>query len=246
MIRWALPLLLGALPTEAQLAPDVLARAKAAPPSGTQLPAQLTFRDARDGSARRLDDVARGRPTVLVFADFTCRHVCGPGLSLASAALRRTGLAAGSYALVVVGLDPRDDAASARATLSRVGSVPNAVVLSGSAAAVTAATRRLGYGYAYDAATDQFAHDASLYVFGADGKLVSLLPELGITSLTLTAALTGRPEPDGVFARVARLCYGFAAAHGRYGQAVVTGVQLLSAALLIGAGAWFLRRRRAN
>jgi protein SCO1 len=242
MKRALLPLLLAGLPAQAQLAPADLAQAKAVPTVGLRLPGALAFRDARDGRLRRLGDVVAGRPALLVFADFTCKHICGPGLMLTGAALARTGLAPGSYALVVIGLDPRDPAEAARATLARV---PRATVLSGDAATVRAATRRLGYRYAFDSATDQFAHDASLYVFGRDGRLATLLPELGVTPAALEAALAGKPEPAGVFDRVAHLCYGFAAAHGRYGQAIVTALQLLSAAGLIAAGAWFLRRRSA-
>lgn len=240
MIRRALPLLLLGTPAGAQLAPNDLARAKAVPVAGTQLPAKLEFRDAADGRVRRLGEVVGGRAAVVVFADFTCRHICGPGLALTGAALKRTGMKPGSYALVVIGLDPKDDAASARAVLART---PGATVLSGDA--VAAAARRLGYGYVYDATSDQFAHDASLYVFGANGKLTTVLPELGVTPAALMAALAGRPEPEGMVARVARVCYGFAAAHGRYGGAIVAGLQLASAALLIAGGTWFLTRGRA-
>ena len=188
----------------------------------------------------------------LIFADFTCRHICGAGLTLAAADLSATGLTAGrDYRLAVIGMDPRDSAADgrhfARAIAGRPDVARGTVVLRADAATIAAAARALGYGYVYDGANDQFAHDASVYVFAADGRLVTLLPELGLAPATLKAALTAQEaQPtQGWAARVAHLCYGFAAAHGRFARPVVVGLQLLSLLLLCLAALLVRRWRRA-
>lgn len=228
-----------------------LAAAVARPAAGTRLPGALSFARA-DGDRVMLAQVAAGRPLVLVLADYTCRHVCAPGLALTAAALANTGLAPGrDYRLAVVGLDPRDGPAAARAMAARIGATPAlaraTVVLLGDPIATPRLARTLGYGYAYDASADQFAHDASLYVFASDGRLAAVLPELGLAPAALKAAIGGSaPPPESFGARVAHLCYGLAAAHGRYAGPVVAALQALSLALVAGGGWWFWRRRRAK
>ena len=71
-----------------------------------------------------------------VFADYTCRTLCGPIVEFAAAGLAKTGLRPGvDYRLLVIGLDPRDgidagarDARKAHRSANAVG--PAAVFLS--------------------------------------------------------------------------------------------------------------------
>lgn len=242
--------LIGA-PAAAQLSPNQLDRVTARPPAHARLPGAVRFVDER-GRATTLARIARRRPLVLVFADYDCPHVCGPGLALTAAALADTGLAPGrDYRLAVVGLDPRDDAATAERMRERVAPVAAAramALIRGDAAAVRAVTAALGYAYAFDASNDQFAHDASVYVFGGDGRMRAVLPQLGMRPEALRAALTGpapAAAPAGWSDRVARLCYGLAAAHGRHGQAVTVGLRILTLALAVGGALVILRRRQA-
>lgn len=236
-------LLLAAGPAHAALTPDQLARAVARPPAGARLPAAVAFTDVRDGR-ESLGQVAAGRPLVLVFADYTCRHVCAPGLSLLAGSLAQTGLSPDrDYALAIVGLDPRDGRADALRMVARLGSLAReAHVLLGDPAATPVAERALGYGTAYDADADQWAHDASVYVFAADGRLTALLPELGAEPAMLKAAIGGASVRPSFTDRIARLCYGLGAAHGPFGRVAWYGMQ--AAALLTIAGAFLLLRRR--
>lgn len=243
----AMALLAGSSGLDQRTLETVVAR----PAAGTRLPRALSF--ARPAGGRvTLAGVAAGRPLVLALADYTCRHVCAPGLALTAAALADTGLAPGrDYRVAVVGLDPHDGPDTARAMAARIGATPAlaaaTTVLLGDPAATPRLARAIGYGYAYDAGADQFAHDASLYVFAGDGRLAAVLPELGLSSLALKAAIVGSaPPPESIGARVAHLCYGLAAAHGRYAGPVVAGLQLLSLALIVAAGSWVWRRRRAK
>lgn len=240
--------LLGAAPAQAQLSARELAGAVARPPRGARLPTSLAFTDQR-GVAVTLGDVAGGHPLVLLFADYTCRHVCGPGLTLTAAALEETGLAPSrDYRLAVIGFDPKDHASDARRLGERIADPAirrSARLLTGAPAQVDAATHLLGYGVVYDAASDQYAHDASVFVFDRDGRLAALLPELGTTPASLRAALAGTPVQDGLVSRIARLCYGLGEAHGRFGAAAILALQGLALATLLGMAAFLWRRRHA-
>ena len=238
---------LALLAATAALSPDDLAKAVARPPADAHLP-DLRFADLA-GRRIALGEVAAGRPLVVIFADYTCRHVCAPGLALTASALAHTGLRAGSdYRVAVVGIDPNDNAADARAMAAKMAVDPAVsaatTILLGDARATPALARALGYGYVYDAENDQFAHDAAVYVFAADGRLGAMLPELSLVPTAMKAALTGAAAPPSFADRVAHLCYGFAAAHGRYGRPVVIALQAASALLLLALGVFLLRRRR--
>ena len=242
---------LATAPASGALTERELARAVAQPTAGARLPARLAFRDAR-GAPTTLNRVAGGRPLVLIFADFTCRHVCGPGLTLTAGALRDAELVPGrDYRLAVIGLDRRDGIAEARRFGERIASLPGVArattFLLGEDETVKAATRALGYGYVYDAANDQFAHDAAVYVFARDGELTALLPQMGLNPAALRTALAGTPPAsEGVADRIARLCYGFAAAHGRFARPVIIALQALSALLLVIGAVLLLRSRRTR
>lgn len=238
-MKWALLLMaLLAAPAFAELSERDLAAAVARPPAGARLP-NVTF-TGENGRPVTLPQIAAGKPLALLFADYTCPHVCGPGLVLTARALRDSG--ARDYRFAVIGLDPRDTAADAARFAGNV--TPRPILLRGDQAAIDRAARALGYGYRKDPAADQFAHDASLYVFAADGRLAALLPELALRPPALRAALAGATQPEPFTSRVARLCYGLAAAHGRYGRAAFVALQVATALLVAGV-AWFLWRRRA-
>ncbi|SEM57216.1 protein SCO1/2 [Sphingomonas gellani] len=251
MIRAVLCSLLIASPAAAELSPRQLAGAVARPVAGAMLPARLPFTN-QHGTVTTLGRVAGGVPLVLVFADYTCRHVCAPGLTMTATALSATGLRPGrDYRLAVIGIDPNDTLADARRMSGVLRAYPKlargTALLTGTPAAIGAATRALGYGYVRDAATDQFAHEAAAYVFGRDGKLVALLPELGGDAAPLLTAIKGQArDSDSWAGQVARLCYGLDGAHGRYGRIVTIALQLLSGALLAGVLAMAWRRRHAR
>src|SRR5260370_322537 len=57
------------------------------------LPLGLRFLD-ESAQPRTLSDVLAGKPAILVFADYSCRTLCGTVLTFVEAGLERSGLAA--------------------------------------------------------------------------------------------------------------------------------------------------------
>src|SRR3569833_1535024 len=127
----------------------------ATPAPKAQLPLDARFTDAR-GKSLNLGEAIGGTPAVVVFADYTCRTLCGPVLAFAAGALEKTGLTPGrDYHLVVVGIDPKDDGASAASfAASRIGKdTPLAAattLLIGRDETIRAVTQGAGYRFAYD------------------------------------------------------------------------------------------------
>lgn len=227
------------------------------PKPNAQLPLDARFVDAH-GAPRTLGEAIGGKPTLLIFADYTCRTLCGPILAFAAGGLEKTGLRPGrDYRLVVVGLDPKDPPASAAAFgESRLGvDTPLAsatVMLSGEADAVRAATDAAGYRFAYDVQHDQFAHPAAAYVVTGDGHVARVLSGLGLDGGDLRLALVdaGKGAIGGLADRIHLLCYGFDPAKGIYtasiGRIVSIACALTVLALAAGIGGMILARRRSG
>ena len=243
-------------PASARLVQADLARVAVAPPPEAQAPLDLPATDAETGRATTLGRALAGRAAVLLPVDYTCGNVCDPMVSMSADALAATGLATEDYAFVLVGIDPRDDAAAARRMLTetlgdRAASVrPHALIVSDTALARL--TTSLGYTAVYDAGTDSFAHPAAALLLAGDGRVARVLSPLALTGRDLRLALTeaGEGRVGGLGDRLALLCYGYDAARGIYTplvQRILTvagSVTILAIGLLI-VGLTRLTRKRA-
>ena len=226
-------LIAGGTGAEAGLTQAALDDTAVEPGPDAALPPELRFLD-ESAQPRTLGDVLAGKPAILVFADFTCRTLCGPVLTFVAAGLERSGLAAGAdYRLIVIGLDPKDDPESARAMkATRVGSgTPLAaatVLLTGERAAIKAATAALGYRYAYDAEHDQFAHPAAAFAVSSAGRVTRVLSGLGLDGADLRLALVeaGEGRIGSVVDRLRLFCYGFDPVRGIYTEKITLWLEL--------------------
>jgi protein SCO1/2 len=218
-------LLLGILvsPASAALVTQALSDVGVTPPADARLPIKSQWRDAR-GNAVTLGQAIGDKPALVLFADYTCSTLCGPSLAFVSDALSKSRLAAGSYHLVVLGLDPKDGPAEA-AAFSKA-QADNAdlpiVTLSAPQQTVQAVTAAVGYHYVYDDERDQYAHPAALLAVAADGRIVRALSSLAFNPADLTLAVTeaGQGRVGTIIDHVRLLCYGFDPAAGTYNFAV--------------------------
>ena len=230
----------------------------AAPAPNAQLPRDAQFVD-QFGKQRMLGAAIGNTPAVVVFADYTCRTLCGPILAFAAGALEKTGLAPGrDYHLVVIGIDPKDaPTVAASFAASRIGTgTPLAAattLLTGQDDAIHAVTKAAGYRFAYDALHDQYAHPAAAYVVTAQGRVSRVLTSLGLNGPDLRLALVeaGKGRIGGIADEIHLLCYGFDPARGIYTASITRILNIGGAAtatLLAGGIGLMLvakRRRRA-
>lgn len=252
----AIALVLGTGAARARLVQADLARVAVAPPPGARVPEGLAATDAETGLPTTLGRALAGRPALLLPVDYTCSNVCDPMVSMSAEALAATGLKPDDYALVLVGIDPRDDAAAARRMLAdtlgaRAAVRPQALIVTD--AALARLTAPLGYTAIYDAGTDSFAHPAAAVLLAADGRVARVLSPLALTGRDLRLALTeaGEGRVGGLADRLALLCYGYDAARGVYTPLVqriltVAGiVTVLAISLLVGGLTLWSRKRTA-
>jgi len=213
----------------AALTPAALNSAGVSLPANAVLPLNLVANDL-SGQPRSVASAFAGRPGFAIFADYTCKTLCGPALVLLTAGLAQSGLTPGSWRLVVIGLDPKDSAADARRML--LAQVPQnlraeTVFLLPDATTVAAATKALGFHYVYDKSVDQFAHPEVAYAIAADGRVLRVLSPLALTASDLGAALSGPPQaPESFYGKFRVLCYRFGLLTGIYDVPVQIALKL--------------------
>jgi len=99
----------------AELNGQQLGNIEAAPEPSAPLPGDLKLENEA-GEIHPVQQWLGGKPTLWVLADYTCKTLCGPIVSVVADALRQTGLRPGAdFRFIVIGLDPKDSAADARA-----------------------------------------------------------------------------------------------------------------------------------
>lgn len=217
------------VPARAGIVDAEIKKVEAAPAPNAALPLDLGFVD-EDEHDLTLRTAIAGLPSVVIFADYTCRTLCGPILEFAAAGLVKTGLKPGvDYRLLVIGLDPKDKPASARAMraahLDSRGALSHAAVfLTGDDAAVRTVTQAAGLHYYYDAEHDQYAHPAAVYVVDAGGRVRRVLSPLGLDGADLRLALVDAGRGTvGTFAdRIHLLCYGYDPVRGVYTERITS------------------------
>jgi protein SCO1/2 len=222
----------------------------ATPRIGAQLPLGLGFRDDA-GRVTTLGQALGGKPAILVFADYRCTSLCGPGLVLTSLALDQAGLKPGrDYRYVVMGLDQADPpavAAAVRGTRLNNPAGRSAILLGGGPADQVA--RAAGYRYLFDPKVGQYVHDTIVYAVGPDGRVRTALSEFTLNPAELRAALSSRPAPQfPLLAQIRLLCHGLIADAGRWNAPVLLGLRIGGVAILLlfglGAAVAFTGRRR--
>lgn len=210
------------------------------------LPLELPLQ-GEDGVARPLRAWLAGKPAVIVLADYTCKTLCGPVISIVSSTLGQSGLHPDAdFRFVVIGLDPKDTAVdAARMRQAQVGpdnEKLSSYFLRGDAATVAAVTRALGFASAYDRDRDQYAHPAAAFVIAPDGRPARALSGLAVDPVTLRLAIVDAANGTvGTFTdHVRLLCYGYDPASGTYAVAIhrilaaAGGITVALLALLIG------------
>jgi protein SCO1/2 len=250
----AVLLLMLAQPALAHVSPSEYRDVGVSVPAGAVVPPSATVTDEA-GRPRSLRALVT-KPTVLVFADYTCRTLCGPVVAFVAAALQHSGLEAGKkFELLVIGLDPKDGAeAAAQMRRSHLGD--DAAIgaathfVTADQATIKSLTAALGYRYRYDADDDQYVHPAAAYILRADGAVARVLTGIGLSGDDMRLALVEAGEGRiGTFRdQIRLLCSTFDPAHGAYNVMVsrmlaATGL-ITMLALGGGIGALLLMGRR--
>jgi len=203
---------------------------------GEALPLDAAFRD-ESGRAVRLGDYFGRKPVVLSLAYYGCPMLCTLSLNGLASALKTLSFDAGrEFEVVTVSFEPREtpaQAASAKKTYleryGRPGASGGWHFLTGDMAAIEAVTRAVGFRYAWDDETRQYAHPTGIVVATPQGRIARYLygveyapKDLRFGLVEASAGRVGSPVD-----RLLLYCYQYDPVRGRYGAAIMRTVRLL-------------------
>ena len=225
---------------------------------GEAVPLDVALRDEA-GRAVRLGDYFGRRPVVLSLVYYECPMLCTLALNGLLSALKTLSFDVGKeFEVVTVSFEPRETpelaAAKKQAYLERYGR-PGAAegwhFLTGEEASIGRLTKAVGFRYAWDAPTRQYAHPTGVLVLTPEGRIARYLygieyapKDLRFALVEASAGRIGSPIDQIIL-----YCYQYDPATGRYGAAVMRIVRLAGAATVLALGTFLAamwRRERAS
>jgi protein SCO1/2 len=224
---------------------------------GEALPLDLPLRD-ESGRHVRLADYFGRRPVVLSLVYYECPMLCTLTLNGLVSALGVLSFDAGrEFELVTLSFDSRDTPELAAAKKSaylgrykRPGARAGWHFLTGTPEAIARLTRAVGFRYAWDEETRQFAHPAGIVVATPEGRISHYLygieyapRDLRLAVVEASAGRIGNPIDE-----LALFCFQYDPMTGRYAAAVMRMLRAAAIATVLALGAFIavmLRRERA-
>lgn len=225
---------------------------------GAQVPPDAAFRD-QEGQPLALGEVFSGdRPAVMALVYYDCPMLCGLVMSGLARGLRESGLELGrDFRAISVSFDPREKPGLAlvrqAAYLQSMGHPERKAdwrFLTGEEPQIRKVTEAVGFKYAYDPATRQFAHPAAVVVLTPGGKVSRYLHGVEYPGRDLRLALVeaGEGRVGTSFDRILLTCYRYDPATRRYVPWALGFVRVgaVLAALALAGGLALLWRREAK
>jgi protein SCO1/2 len=235
---------------------------------GERVPLDLLFTEAGGGRVTLREYFGDGRPVFLVLGYVRCSMLCSMVMRAAARAAAQLDMTPGEdYRLVTVSIDPSEEAAVAatrrRELVAQLG-LPEGqseeeararwTYLIGAERPIRALADALGFFYAWDERTEQFAHPAVAFVLAPDGTIVRYLHgatfDPGELGAALRMAARGQVAASPLAEAVLR-CFRFDPALRVHREQIRTylrvGAGVLSAALaslLVGLFLWERRRSK--
>lgn len=216
-----------------------------------QVPLNLAFRDESGKAVRLSDYFGQRRPVVLILAYYRCPMLCSQVLAGATQAFRQLPFRIGQqFNVLTVSFDRRETpelAASTKQTYIASYGHPEAAAgwhfLTGQQPEITALTQAVGFHYAWDAKTQQFAHATGIVVLTPRGKVAQYFYGIDYPVQDLRLALVqGSQEKIGSLAdEVLLYCCKYDPDSGRYTAIIGRVLQIAGAfTLLVLGGVLFL------
>jgi protein SCO1/2 len=243
--------------TPASVMPGILGKVRIDQRIGEAVPLDLVFTD-ETGREVRLGEYFGKRPVILALVYYECPMLCTQVLNGLVSALGVMNFEPGrEFDVVAVSFNPREGpglAAQKKASyLERYGR-PHTVAgwhfLTGSAESIARLTDAVGFRYAYDEETKQFAHGPAIEVLTPKGTLSKYFYGIEFSPRDIRLGLIEAAEEriGTVIDDMLMLCYHYDPATGKYGATVLGLVRLGAIATVLAFLAFLavsLRRDRS-
>jgi len=194
----------------------------------TRIPLDLMMHDESGRVVRLGQYFGKGRPVLLQFVYYRCPMLCPMVLEGTAESLTHLKFNIGKqFDVITVSIDPRDKAADAARLkekyirhYGRLESAGGWHFLTANETAIKSLANAVGFQYAYDSRTDQFAHGAALLVLTPDGRTSRYFYGFEYKPRDLRMAIVEASEGKvgGVVDQFLLLCFHYDAATGKYSR----------------------------
>jgi protein SCO1/2 len=210
-----------------------------------QLPLELRFKD-ENGQSVRFGQYFVKKPVVLALVYYECPMLCDMVLTgLVHSMEKMTLNIGGDFDIVTVSFNPHDTWALAAAKkssylekLKRPGAEQNWHFLTGDEAAIQQLAGSVGFRYAYDPKTNQFAHASGIMVITPEGKVSRYFYGIQYEPRDLRLGLVeasnhkiGSPADELLL-----FCFHYDPTTGKYGFVIMNVIRTLGSATVVALG----------
>ena len=218
-----------------------------------EIPLNLHFKDEH-GQSVTLGQFFNGKPVILSLVYFSCPMLCTEELNGMDRSLKLLPMSIGKdFQVVTVSIDPTDEPVLAEAKrdlytgmYGRAGAAAGWHFLTGENSQIKALADAVGYHYAYDPDSKQFAHGAAIVVLTGEGKISRYFYGVNYPSRDLRLGIEEASEGkiSSPVDQVLLFCYHYDPHTGKYGLIISRVIQLGGALTLLAIGSliWLLSR----
>lgn len=226
---------------------------------GEQVPLDLSFRD-ETGRAVRLGDYFGKRPVVVSLVYYNCPKLCNLVLNGLVGGLRTLPFTVGKeFDVVTVSFDPREGASDAarkkEVVMHDYGRRGDAEAfaagwhfLTGDKEQIDALANAVGFKYAFDTATNQYAHASGVMMATPQGKLSHYFYGIEYAPRDLKFGLVEASEGKigSAVDKLTLYCFHYDPTTGKYGPAIMNIMRVTGILTVLGLVALIsvLHRRR--
>lgn len=222
-----------------------------------QVPLDAEFRDDT-GHSVKLGDLIHDRPVILMLVYYRCPMLCTLSLNGLVRNLRPLKFTPGKeFDILCVSFDPREGpelAAAKKANYLKQYGRPETAAgwhfLVGDEANIKRLTQAVGFRYAFDPVTDQYAHAAAAIVLTPTGRVSKYFLDIEDSTNDLRLGLmdASANKIGTVADKILLFCYHYDPSTGKYGIAVMNILRTLGIMTVVLLGSfifiWLRRDRR--
>ncbi len=240
-VTWILIALLVLIPAlmftiharSADPAPDILGQVNFAQKLDGQIPLDAVFRDS-NGQSVQLGRYLGTRPAILVLGYFNCPNLCDLVRQGLLTSIQSLQFDAGKdFDVIAVSIDPAETpslASSERtaylASYGRADTADGFHFLTGSQQSIDRLADAIGFQYAYDPQTKQFAHPSGIVLVTPQGKISRYFYGINfpVEDLRLGLVEASANRIGDMIDQVLLRCYHYDPATGKYSLLIVNAV----------------------
>jgi protein SCO1/2 len=222
---------------------------------GEQLPLDVGLRDEA-GRDVRIGDYFKDRPVVLALVYYNCPMLCHEVLTGLTRSFDQLNFSVGKeFEVVAVSFDARETPEMAVrekekyiSWYKREGAAEGWHFLTGDQQSIDRLTRAVGFKYAYDEQTKQFAHASGVMVLTPNGKLARYFYGVEYQPKDMRLGLVEASENriGSAVDQILLYCYHYDPTTGKYGPVVMNMLRVAGVFTLLAIGLLFVFMHRRN